>query len=106
MALGITTQGLRKEYPCAPPLGPRLRTPKNGTPETPRSVAALDGLTLDVQAGDIFGLLGPNGAGKTTTLRVLTTLVRPTSGRASVLGFDVVDQPLEIRRFRDVLVES
>jgi ABC-2 type transport system ATP-binding protein len=61
-------------------------------------VRAVDGLSFEVQRGAIFGLLGPNGAGKTTTLKILTTLVRPTSGTASVLGFDVVAKPLEVRR--------
>jgi ABC-2 type transport system ATP-binding protein len=61
-------------------------------------VRAVDGLSFQVQRGAIFGLLGPNGAGKTTTLKILNTLVRPTSGSASVLGFDVVAQPLEVRR--------
>ena len=58
-------------------------------------VAAVDGLTFSVPAGHIFGLLGPNGAGKTTTLKILTTLIRPTSGTAEVAGFDVVRDPLE-----------
>ena len=62
------------------------------------SVRALDGLTFAVAPGTIFGLLGPNGAGKSTTLKILTTLSRPTSGTASVLGFDVVKRPLEVRR--------
>jgi daunorubicin resistance ABC transporter ATP-binding subunit len=61
-------------------------------------VVALDGLDLEVQAGTVFGLLGPNGAGKTTLVRILSTLLRPTSGRASVLGHDVVDVPLAVRR--------
>jgi ABC-2 type transport system ATP-binding protein len=61
-------------------------------------VRALDGLTLAVERGKIFGLLGRNGAGKTTLLRILTTLVLPTSGRASVLGTDVVANPDAIRR--------
>lgn len=59
---------------------------------------AVDNLSFAVRQGQIFGLLGPNGAGKTTTLKVLTTLLRPTSGRAVVLGFDVAAQPLEVRR--------
>jgi len=67
---------------------------------------AVDGISFVVRRGAIFGLLGPNGAGKTTTLRVLTTLVRPTSGRASVLGFDVVHQPLEIRRRIGVVIQE
>jgi ABC-2 type transport system ATP-binding protein len=53
------------------------------------NVHALDGLTMTVEAGSIFGFLGPNGAGKTTTLRILTGLAHPTSGRASIAGVDV-----------------
>src|ERR687893_2032112 len=61
-------------------------------------VVALDGLDLEVDAGSVFGLLGPNGAGKTTLVRVLATLLRPTAGRARVLGYDVVAEPLAVRR--------
>ena len=61
-------------------------------------VVALDGLDLEVEAGSVFGLLGPNGAGKTTLVRILATLLRPTAGRARVLGHDVVAQPLAVRR--------
>jgi ABC-2 type transport system ATP-binding protein len=61
-------------------------------------VRAVDGLSFSVPKGTIFGLLGPNGAGKTTTLRILTTLARPTAGRASVAGYDVVARPLDVRR--------
>ena len=61
-------------------------------------VVALDGLDLRVEPGTVFGLLGPNGAGKTTLVRVLATLVRPSGGRASVLGRDVVADPLAVRR--------
>ncbi len=59
---------------------------------------ALDGVSLDVPRGAVLALLGPNGAGKTTTVRVLTTLTVPTSGHARVAGFDVVEQPVEVRR--------
>jgi ABC-type multidrug transport system ATPase subunit len=61
-------------------------------------VRAVDGLSFTLVPGTIFGLLGPNGAGKSTTLKILTTLSRPTSGAASVMGFDVVKHPLEVRR--------
>ncbi len=61
-------------------------------------VAALDGLDLDVPGGAVLGLLGPNGAGKTTLVRVLATLLEPTSGCAVVLGYDVVGEPLSVRR--------
>ena len=61
-------------------------------------VTALDGLQLDVPAGMVFGLLGPNGAGKTTLVRILATLLEPTSGEARVLGHDVVRDPLAVRR--------
>ena len=61
-------------------------------------VEAVRGVSFAVAAGESFGLLGPNGAGKTTTIRVLTTLLRPTEGTASVAGHDVVHDGLAIRR--------
>jgi ABC-2 type transport system ATP-binding protein len=60
--------------------------------------AAVDGLSVQVQAGEIFGLLGPNGAGKTTTIKVLTTLLPPNEGKARVAGFDVVREEARVRR--------
>jgi ABC-2 type transport system ATP-binding protein len=60
-------------------------------------VRALDGLTLDVSEGTVLGVLGPNGAGKTTTVRVLTTLLIPDSGRATVAGIDVIKHPEKVR---------
>jgi ABC-2 type transport system ATP-binding protein len=59
---------------------------------------AVDGLTITVEAGEVLGLLGPNGAGKTTTIKMLTTLLPPTSGSARVAGFDIVHQAAEVRR--------
>jgi ABC-2 type transport system ATP-binding protein len=67
---------------------------------------AVDGLSFEVKRGAIFGLLGPNGAGKSTTLKVLTTLVRPTSGHASVLGHDVVSHALEVRKRIVVVIQE
>ena len=63
----------------------------------PPGVRALDGLSLSVPAGTIFGLLGPKGAGKSTTVRVLTTLSRPDSGSARVAGIDVLAEPVRAR---------
>lgn len=60
-------------------------------------VCALDHVDLAVEPGIVFALLGPNGAGKTTLLRVLTTLIRPTSGRASIMGIDVIERPARVR---------
>jgi ABC-2 type transport system ATP-binding protein len=62
-----------------------------------KSVTAVDGMTFDVEEGELFGLLGPNGAGKTTTMRMLTTLLKPTSGSAAVAGFDIARQRNRVR---------
>jgi len=61
-------------------------------------VKAVDGVDLDVADGEIVGFLGPNGAGKTTTLRMLTTLLKPTAGTATVAGYDVATHPVDVRR--------
>jgi ABC-2 type transport system ATP-binding protein len=61
-------------------------------------IKAVDGVDLIVAEGEIYGFLGPNGAGKTTTVRMLTTLLRPTGGRAVVAGFDVTEDPGAVRR--------
>ncbi|MBE0689617.1 MAG: ABC transporter ATP-binding protein, partial [Anaerolineae bacterium] len=59
---------------------------------------AVDGLSLEVPAGSIYGFVGPNGAGKTTTMRMLTTLTRPTAGQAWVNGYSVTEEPRAVRR--------
>src|SRR5215510_4305288 len=65
---------------------------------TIREVVAVEDVSFEIQEGELFGLLGPNGAGKTTTVKMLTTLLIPTSGSASVKGFDVVARAAEIRK--------
>jgi len=69
-------------------------------------IRAVDDLSFSVRRGEIFGLLGPNGAGKTTTLRILTTLVRPTSGAARVLGYDVMRHALDVRTRIVVVIQE
>lgn len=70
----------------------RFRKP-NGDP-----VLAVDGVSFSARPGEILGLLGPNGAGKTTALRILCTLLKPTGGKATIDGFDVVNQSDEVRK--------
>ena len=67
-------------------------------PGTDEPKVAVDAIHFTVRPGEVFGLLGPNGAGKTTTLRMLCTVLQPTSGTATVAGFDVVAQASEVRR--------
>jgi len=75
----------------------RLR--KREAKEGKREILALDGVNLEVSPGELFGLLGPNGAGKTTLIKILATLLLPTSGRAWVAGVDVVEKPQVVRRY-------
>jgi ABC-2 type transport system ATP-binding protein len=90
MKNAIDVEDLRKVYPS------KLETP----------VKALDGVSFQVPAGHIYGLLGPNGAGKSTTVKILGTIVTPTSGRASIFGFDVARRPLEARRRMAVVLQQ
>ena len=74
-------------------------------PENAR-IKAVDGVDLNVRPGEIFGFLGPNGAGKSTTVRMLTTLLKPTAGTATVAGFDVVNQADSVRRSIGVALQD
>src|ERR687889_550248 len=69
-------------------------------------IRAVDGLDLEVEPGEIYGFLGPNGAGKTTSVRILTTLLRPTSGSARVAGYDVVREADAVRRSIGVALQE
>ncbi|MFC4785822.1 ATP-binding cassette domain-containing protein [Nocardioides sp. MAHUQ-72] len=75
-----------------------VQTFHTGQGRKKKEVRAVDGVDLDVAEGEVVGFLGPNGAGKTTTLRMLTTLLRPTAGTATVAGYDVVREPVQVRR--------
>jgi ABC-2 type transport system ATP-binding protein len=70
------------------------------------AVHALNGVSFQVEQGEIFGLLGPNGAGKTTLVKILTTITEPTSGTATVNGFDVRQRPLDVRRQIAVVLQQ
>ena len=67
---------------------------------------AVDNLSFNVEEGEIFGLLGPNGAGKTTTIRMLSALISPSSGSATIGGYDVQDDALKVREIIGILTES
>lgn len=83
----VTVSDLRREYVTRSILG-----------RSSKVTVALNGISMDVEEGELFGLIGPNGAGKTTTIKILTTLLSPTSGSASVLGLDIDKDVYEIRR--------
>jgi ABC-2 type transport system ATP-binding protein len=76
----------------------RVFHPRKRIGAASRPAVAVDGISFEVQRGELFGLLGPNGAGKTTTIKMLMTLLLPTAGTARVLGYDVVRQAREVRR--------
>lgn len=92
-ASAISIRGMSKRFPVRRPLSASLRAPF--VRETRLALANID---LDVNEGEFLGLLGPNGAGKTTLFKVLSTLILPDTGRATVLGHDVVRSPVSTRR--------
>lgn len=115
--LAIEATQLVKKFPARPGTGDKNPSPPSPLPagegrrgegrnkrwqvwrKEPKAMfTAVSGVDLQIQRGEIFGLLGPNGAGKSTTIRMLCTLLEPTSGTARVNGFDVVSQSNEVRR--------
>jgi len=109
MGIAVSTKDLRKIYTSPPPLaGPAARGRMMGRKEKNKEkkkfeIVALDGVSLDISPGEIFGLLGPNGAGKSTTIGILTTRVRPTSGEARIGQFDVWREQVQAKRLIGVV---
>ncbi len=108
MLAGIKTRDLRKVYTSAPPLAAGGgfgfgATRAKGKKQPKPQIVALDGLSLEVAPGEIFGLLGPNGAGKSTTVGVLTTRVRPTGGQAWIGEHDVWAEQVAVKRLIGVV---
>ena len=108
MLAGIRTNDLRKIYTSPPPLASgggfgfgAARGKKNKQPKA--EIVALDGLSLEISPGEIFGLLGPNGAGKSTTVGILTTRVRPTGGQAWIGEHDVWREQVPVKRLIGVV---
>ena len=105
MGIGLRIENLRKVYDSPPPSAARgggfsFGPSRAGTKEKGKKkfeVVALDDITLEIRAGEIFGLLGPNGAGKSTTIGVLTTRTRPTGGRAFIGEYDVWQEQVKAK---------
>jgi ABC-2 type transport system ATP-binding protein len=108
MLAGIKTRDLRKIYTSPPPLasggGFGFGAARGKAKKQPKAeIVALDGISLEIAPGEIFGLLGPNGAGKSTTVGVLTTRVRPTGGRAWIGDYDVWAEQVAVKRLIGVV---
>ena len=110
MQAGIRTRDLRKVYTSPPPLASGVgfgfsRARGKGKKQPRPEIVALDGLSLEVSPGEIFGLLGPNGAGKSTTVGILTTRVRPTTGQAWIGEHDVWAQQVAVKQLIGVVAQ-
>ncbi len=108
--IGIRTRDLRKVYTSAPPFaaggfGSPPGRSKDKKKQAKPKIVALDGLSLDIAAGEVFGLLGPNGAGKSTTVGILTTRVRPTGGQAWIGEHDVWQNQVAVKRLIGVVAQ-
>src|SRR6476469_7521107 len=111
MGIGIRIEDLRKVYDTPPPsalggggfsFGPQ-RGAKTKEKKKKFEVKALDGISLEIRPGEIFGLLGPNGAGKSTTIGILTTRTEPSGGRAVIGEYDVWKQQVQAKRLIGVV---
>ena len=113
MGIGIRIDQLRKVYDSPPPAfaggfsfggraGPKEKKDKKEKKKK-FEVVALDNVSFEIGAGELFGLLGPNGAGKSTTIGILTTRIRPTNGRAFIGDFDVWQQQVTAKRLIGVV---
>ncbi len=110
MAVGIRTRDLRKVYTSAPPLaagtgGFTFSAGRRKGRQPKPEIVALDGVSLEIAPGEIFGLLGPNGAGKSTTVGILTTRVRPTAGEAWIGDRDVWKEQAAVKRLIGVVAQ-
>src|SRR5467141_4331698 len=109
MAVGVRTQDLRKVYSSSPPLGAAggfiVRADAKGGKQPKTKIPALDGLSLEILPGEIFGLLGPNGAGKSTTVGILTTRVQPTGGQAWIGNHEVWKEQVAVKRLIGVVAQ-
>ena len=110
MLAGIRTVDLRKVYTSPPPVaagvgGFSFGGSKAKSKQPKPQITALDGVSLEIKAGEIFCLLGPNGAGKSTTVGILTTRVRPTSGQAFIGDHDVWLNQVVVKRLIGVVAQ-
>ena len=111
MGIGIRIENLRKVYDTPPPMAARgagfsfgpVRSGKQDKAPKKFEVVALDGVSFEIRAGEVFGLLGPNGAGKSTTIGILTTRTQPTGGRAFIGEHDVWQQQVKAKRLIGVV---
>jgi ABC-2 type transport system ATP-binding protein len=114
MGIGIRIENLRKVYDTPPPSAARgagfsftpVRTGNTGPKDKGKKkfeLVALDGVSFEIRAGQIFGLLGPNGAGKSTTIGILTTRTRPTAGRAFIGEYDIWREQVKAKRLIGVV---
>jgi ABC-2 type transport system ATP-binding protein len=107
MGIGIRIENLRKVYDTPPPMAARGAgfsfTPVKSGARKKLEIVALEDVSFQIRAGEVFGLLGPNGAGKSTTIGILTTRVRPTSGRAFIGEYDIWREQVRAKRLIGVV---